>query len=41
VNLSAPASARSYPEIEVTREPEDGNPLANGDEVLHGSLVQL
>lgn len=41
VNLSAPASARSYPEIEVTREPDDGNPLANGDEVLRGSLVHL
>jgi anti-sigma-K factor RskA len=41
VNLSAPASARSYPEIEVTREPDDGNPAANGDEVLRGSLVQL
>jgi anti-sigma-K factor RskA len=41
VNLSAPASARSFPEIEVTREPDDGNPSANGDEVLHGSLVHL
>jgi anti-sigma-K factor RskA len=41
VNLSAPASARSYPEIEVTRELDDWNPAANGDEVLRGSLVQL
>ena len=41
VNLSAPASARSYPEIEVTREPDDGNPAANGEEVLRGSLVHL
>ena len=41
VTLSAPAGARSYPEIEVTREPDDGNPLANGDEVLRGSLVHL
>ena len=41
VNLSAPAGARSYPEIEVTREPDDGNPIANGDEVLKGSLVRL
>ena len=41
VNLSAPAGARSYPEIEVTREPDDGNPLANGDEVLRGSLLHL
>jgi anti-sigma-K factor RskA len=41
VNLTAPASARSYPEIEVTREPDDGNPVASGDEVLRGSLVHL
>src|ERR671915_1693756 len=41
VNLSAPASARSYPEIEITREPDDGNPEASGDEVLRGSLVHL
>jgi len=41
VNLTAPASARSYPEIEITREPDDGNPVANGDEVLKGSLVHL
>jgi anti-sigma-K factor RskA len=41
VNLSAPASARSYPEIEITREPDDGNPEASGEEVLKGSLVNL
>jgi anti-sigma-K factor RskA len=41
VNLSAPASARSYPEIEITREPADGNPSASGEEVLRGSLVDL
>jgi hypothetical protein len=41
VNLTAPASARSYPEIEITREPDDGNPVANGDDVLRGSLVHL
>jgi anti-sigma-K factor RskA len=41
VNLTAPASARSYPEIEITREPDDGNPVASGDEVLHGSLLHL
>jgi anti-sigma-K factor RskA len=39
VNLTAPASARSYPEIEVTREPDDGNPESSGDEVLKGSFV--
>ena len=36
VNLSAPATARDYPEIEITREPDDGNPEATGDEVLEG-----
>jgi anti-sigma-K factor RskA len=41
VNLTAPASARSYPEIEITREPDDGNPGSSGDEVLEGSLVNL
>jgi len=41
VNLSAPASARSYPEIEITREPDDGNPGTSGHEVLRGSLVNL
>ena len=41
VNLSAPASARSYPEIEVTREPDDGNPEPSGEAVLRGDLVNL
>jgi anti-sigma-K factor RskA len=41
VNLSAPASARSYPEIEITREPDDGNPNPSGVEVLRGNLVNL
>jgi Anti-sigma-K factor rskA/Putative zinc-finger len=41
VNLSAPASARAYPEIEITREPDDGNPGASGEEVLIGHLVDL
>jgi anti-sigma-K factor RskA len=36
VNLSAPATARDYPEIEITREPDDGNPKASGEEVLEG-----
>jgi anti-sigma-K factor RskA len=38
VNLTAPATARDYPEIEITREPDDGNPEASGDEVLEGKL---
>ncbi len=38
VNLTAPASARHYPEIEITREPDDGNPSASGEEVLEGKL---
>jgi anti-sigma-K factor RskA len=33
VNLTAPATARDYPEIEITREPDDGNPEASGEEV--------
>ena len=35
-DLSAPAAAGDYPEIEITREPEDGKPEATGDEVLEG-----
>jgi anti-sigma-K factor RskA len=38
VNLTAPATARDYPEIEITREPDDGNPEASGEEVLEGKL---
>lgn len=38
VNLTAPASARVYPEIEITREPDDGNPKASGEEVLEGKF---
>jgi anti-sigma-K factor RskA len=38
VNLSAPATAVDYPEIEITREPDDGNPKASDEEVLEGSL---
>jgi hypothetical protein len=38
VNLTAPASARDYPEIEVTRELDDGNPETSGEEVLEGKL---
>jgi anti-sigma-K factor RskA len=38
VNLTAPTTARDYPEIEITREPDDGNPEASGEEVLEGNL---
>jgi anti-sigma-K factor RskA len=38
VNLTAPASAREYPEIEITREPDDGDPEASGEGVLEGKL---
>lgn len=38
VNLTAPVSARDYPEIEITREPDDGDPGASGEEVLEGDL---
>jgi anti-sigma-K factor RskA len=38
VNLTAPASARDYPEIEITRELDDGNPESSGEEILQGKL---
>jgi anti-sigma-K factor RskA len=38
VNLTAPASAKHYPKIEITREPDDGNPEASGKEILEGKL---
>ena len=38
VNLTAPASSRHYPEIEITREPDDGDPGSSGEEVLEGKL---
>jgi anti-sigma-K factor RskA len=41
VNLSAPATAVDYPEIEITREPDDGDPKASGEEVLEGSLRSI
>ncbi len=41
VNLSAPLSATSYPEIEVTREPDDGAPGSSGEVVLVGDLRDL
>jgi anti-sigma-K factor RskA len=41
VNLTAPANAVSYPEIEVTREPDDGDPSSSGQKVLVGDLRSL
>jgi anti-sigma-K factor RskA len=41
VNLTAPANAVSYPEIEVTREPDDGDPGSSGEKVLIGDLRKL
>jgi hypothetical protein len=38
VNLTAPATARDYPEIEITREPDDEDPRASGEDVLEGKL---
>jgi len=38
VNLSAPTTAGDYPEIEVTREPDDGDPGSSGKGILEGSL---
>lgn len=39
VNLTAPASSRHYREIEITREPDDGDPGSSGEEVLEGKLT--
>jgi anti-sigma-K factor RskA len=41
VNLTAPANAVSYPQIEVTREPDDGDPGSSGEKVLIGDLRRL
>jgi hypothetical protein len=41
VNLTAPANAVSYPVIEVTREPDDGDPGSSGEKVLTGDLRSL
>jgi anti-sigma-K factor RskA len=41
VSMSAPASAVAYPKIEVTLEPDDGNPGSSGEVVLKGSLRDL
>ena len=41
VSMSAPASSVAYPEIEVTREPDDGDPGSSGNVVLEGSIRDL
>jgi anti-sigma-K factor RskA len=41
VNLTAPSNAVSYPQIEVTREPDDGDPGSSGERVLVGDLRSL
>jgi hypothetical protein len=41
VNMSAPASAVANPQVEVTLEPDDGNPGSSGKVVLKGSLRDL
>ena len=41
VSMSAPVSAVAYPEIEVTQEPDDGDPGSSGNVVLKGSLRDL
>jgi anti-sigma-K factor RskA len=41
VSMSAPASSVAYPEVEVTLEPDDGDPGSSGNVVLEGSLRDL
>jgi anti-sigma-K factor RskA len=41
VKLTAPVNAVRYPKIEVTREPDDGDPGTSGKEVLVGDLRDL
>jgi Anti-sigma-K factor rskA, C-terminal/Putative zinc-finger len=38
VYLTTPVNARDYPEIEVTREADDGDPESSGERVLEGEL---
>jgi hypothetical protein len=38
VTFTTPLNARDYPEIEVTREPDDGDPASSGEAVLEGDL---
>ena len=41
VSMSAPVSSVAYPEIEITQEPDDGDPGSSGKVVLKGSLRDL
>jgi anti-sigma-K factor RskA len=41
VNLTAPANSKHYSEIEITREPDDGDPAASGKKVLVGDLRSI
>ncbi len=41
VSMSAPSSAVAYPEVEITLEPDDGDPGSSGKVVLKGSLRDL
>ena len=41
VNLTAPVNAAAYPIIEVTREPDNGDPGTSGKEILVGDLRNL
>ena len=41
VSMSAPVSSVAYPQVEVTREPDDGDPGSSGKVVLKGSLRDL
>jgi hypothetical protein len=38
VNFTTPINAKFYPEIEVTRQADDGNPQTSGQKVLEGEL---
>jgi len=38
VNFTAPAVARTYPTVGITREPDDGDPQSSGKKVLGGEL---
>ncbi len=41
VSMSAPASSVAYPRVEITLEPDDGDPGSSGKVVLKGSLRDL
>jgi anti-sigma-K factor RskA len=41
LNLTAPVNAASYPKVEVTREPDNGDPGASGEKILVGNLRSI